>query len=323
MLSCLKTLIRLVCLPVAASLTCGVVSAQDLKRIRVSIIPIIDVAPMMAASKQGFFAKEGLQIDTSPTTGGAVGIPALIGGAVDIAFGNVVSTMLAASQGLDVRVLAPSTNMTDGPTASVLIGRKGDNYRGAADFSGKTIGVNTRNGINMLYSRAWVKARGGDPDKVAYKELPFPQIGDAVKRRQIDAAITGEPFKGAFLKDPELAIVGSPFIEVQSGLDVGQYLTTSTYAAQNPDTIVKFMRALRKGIVWYNDNLASQEVAELVSEYTRIPVATVKGLKLMPLPTRVNVGQIQKTVELMLSDGMIKSKIDVEKFVLPIAVSGD
>ena len=130
MLSCLKTLIRLVCLPVAASLTCGVVSAQDLKRIRVSIIPIIDVAPMMAASKQGFFAKEGLQIDTSPTTGGAVGIPALIGGAVDIAFGNVVSTMLAASQGLDVRVLAPSTNMTDGPTASVLIGRKGRQLQG-------------------------------------------------------------------------------------------------------------------------------------------------------------------------------------------------
>ena len=297
------------------------VQAQELKTVRVSTIPIIDVAPLMVARKQGYFAQEGLQIDLSATGGGAAGVPALIGGAVDITFGNVVSTLLAAGQKLDGRVVAPATQMIDGPTVSVLVGRKGDSWRSAQDFVGKSIGVNTRNGINWLYARAWVKSRGGDPDKVTYKEVPFPQLADAIKRRQIDAGITGEPFKTAFLKDAELAIVGSPFQEVQPGLDVGQYLTTSAFAARNPDTVLKFARALRKGIAWYNANLNSPELAELIAEYTRLPLTTVRDIKLSALPSAVNLAQIRRTAEIMQSHGMLTAPADMASLVMPIAVS--
>lgn len=309
------------CLLAAVILSTGPSHAQALKKVRVSIIPIIDVAPLMVARKQGFFAREGIVVDTSPTAGGAVGIPALVGGAVDITFGNVVSTMLAASQGLDIRVVAPATQFKETSAIAVLIGRKGDTYRTAADFAGKSIGVNTRNGINWLYARAWVKARGGDPDSVTYKEVPFPQLADAIKRRQIDAGITGEPFKGVFLKDADLAIVGSPFMEVQPGLDVGQYITTTAYATQNPDTIAGFMRALRKGIAWYNEHLTSLELAEVLAEYTRLPLARVKELPLAPMPTTVSTAQIQRTVEIMQSNGMLSSSVDASKFILPIATA--
>ncbi len=309
----------LACLAALAGLLQLDAGAQTLQRLRVGTIPIIDVAPLMVARQQGFFAQEGLQIETTATGGGAVGIPAMIGGALDITFGNVVSTMLAASQNLDVRVVAPATQLTDGPTVPVLVGRRGDAFHSAADFVGKTIGVNTRNGVNWLYARAWVKARGGDPDAVTYREVPFPQLADAIKRRQIDAGVVGEPFKSAFLKDPALAAVGSPFVEVQPGLDVGQYVTTAAFAAQQPETIARFVRGLRKGIAWYNANLASPELAALIADYTRLPLATVKDLQLSPLPAAVSLVQIQRTVELMQANGMLAAPLNAGPFVLAAA----
>jgi NitT/TauT family transport system substrate-binding protein len=293
--------------------------AADLKTVRVSVIPIIDTVPLVVARKLGFFEQEGLQVDTSPTAGGAVGIPAVVGGSLDITFGNVVSTMLAAGQGLPVRVIAPATNFPDSPTVSVLIGRKSDSWQKPSDFDGKAIGVNTRNGINWLYARAWVKKRGGDPDKVQYREVPFPQLADAIRNRQIDAGVTGEPFRTAFLASPELAIVGSPFIEVQPGMDVGQYITTADYLAKNADTVNRFVRALRKGIAWYNDNRSNAQLHDIIAEFTRLPVATVRAIPLQPLPLNVSVEQIQKTVDVMRADGMLQAPVEAARFVAPVA----
>ena len=73
-------------------LACGVLAAAytamaapaaraENEKLRVSIIPINDVTPLFSAIKQGYFAEEGITIDTSPSTGGATGIPGLIASA--------------------------------------------------------------------------------------------------------------------------------------------------------------------------------------------------------------------------------------------------
>jgi NitT/TauT family transport system substrate-binding protein len=86
--------------------------AQSLEKVRVSIIPVYDVAPLYAALVKGYFKEVGLDVETAPTAGGAAGIPGLIGGSVDIAYGNVVSALLAVQQGLDLKVIAAGTKNT-------------------------------------------------------------------------------------------------------------------------------------------------------------------------------------------------------------------
>ena len=72
-------------------------------KLRVSTIPIIDTAPLQAAIAKGFFAAEGLEVDTTPTQGGAVGLPALAAGQVQITFSNIISIALGVKQGLPFR----------------------------------------------------------------------------------------------------------------------------------------------------------------------------------------------------------------------------
>lgn len=299
----------------AALMACGMSQAAELTKLRVNVQTIIDCVPVIVAMKNGYFAQEGLEIDTSTSGGGAVGIPGLIGGAYDIALSNTVSGVLAFSQGLDVQVIAPGAKMLPQAPTTEMVGRKGEAFKTAADLEGKSIGVNNRNSIVWLYARAWVKARGGDPSKVTFREVPFPQMEDAVKRKNVDAAFMVEPFKSAAVKGPDLVVVGSPFSEVQPGTDAGHYLTTSKFATQNPEVLRKFTRALRRGVEWYNANLKTKEAQQIVSEFTKLPPAVLQEIVLPPMPTQVEVAQIKRTAELMRENGMFAAVPDIDRYV--------
>ncbi|WP_374608982.1 ABC transporter substrate-binding protein [Diaphorobacter nitroreducens] len=80
----------------ALGMAAPLVRAQTTK-VRVSTIPIIDIAPMQVAVAKGYFAAEGIEVDTTPTQGGAAGIPALAAGQVQIVFGDRKSNRMSTS----------------------------------------------------------------------------------------------------------------------------------------------------------------------------------------------------------------------------------
>src|SRR5690606_1285559 len=97
---------------------------------------------------------EGLQVDLTPTAGGAVGLPALAAGQVQIAFSNVISTALGAAQGLGFRMIAPAANAPDAPPeGTALIAAAGKAFKTGKDLEGKRIAVNNRSNVIWLYSR--------------------------------------------------------------------------------------------------------------------------------------------------------------------------
>jgi NitT/TauT family transport system substrate-binding protein len=295
--------------------------AGELERLRVSIIPISDVAPLFAAKKNGYFQDEGLEIDTTPSAGGAVGIPGMIAGSFDIAFGNVVSTLLAAQQGIDIKVLAPATKVGSAASdTSQIIVRSDSDIKSGKDLEGKSVAVNTRNNVIWLYARAWIKATGGNPDSVTFREVPHPQMEDALRQKQVDAGFLVAPFSILALAKPGLQPIGKPYSEVQLGVDVGQYLTTGKNLAAKPETFAKFVRALRRGIDWYNANLKSAELIDVISGYTKIDRAVFSSLELSVAPLHADPEQITKTMDLMIANKLLRERLDIAKIIAPLAL---
>jgi NitT/TauT family transport system substrate-binding protein len=290
--------------------------SAELEKIRVSIIPINDVTPLFAAIKRGYFAEEGLAIDTAPSAGGAAGIPGLIAGSFDIVYGNVVSMLLAAQQGLDIRVVAPGTKIesVENDTSAIVV-RSDSGIATGKDLEGKTVGVNTRNNVIWLYARAWIKATGGNPDSVTYREIPHPQMEDALRQKQIDAGYMVIPYVALATEKPEFKAIGHPYSTVQLGVDVGQYLTTSKFFTEHPETAAKFVRALRRGIEWYNANRGKPELLEIVSGFTRIDVDLLKRVPMSPSPFRVDSGQIDTTMKLMIENKLLPARLDIKPLI--------
>jgi NitT/TauT family transport system substrate-binding protein len=65
--------------------------AQDRTTIRVGLVPLISSGPIFVAAAKGFFEKVGLNVDLRYFADGALAIPALIAGEIDV----TVSTLNA------------------------------------------------------------------------------------------------------------------------------------------------------------------------------------------------------------------------------------
>jgi NitT/TauT family transport system substrate-binding protein len=303
------------CIAVALQAPAAAQQAQTTK-LRVSVVPIIDTAALHAAIQQGYFAVEGLEVDTSPVGGGAAGLPALAAGQVQIAFSNIVSTALGASQGLGFRIIAPAATAPDNPPdATGIVAAKGKGFKTGKDLEGKRVAVNNRSNVIWLYSRAWVEATGGNPNKVTYLEVPFPQMTDALKSGQIDAGLLVDPFLSAGLESGAIELVAWPYNQVQKGMSISQYVTTENFLKNNPKAIEGFVRALNKGIAWMNQNAGKPEWVKLIAGFTKLPEERVKSLNVAPFKTNIDPKSIDASLDLMRKHGMLSGQLSSKQLL--------
>jgi NitT/TauT family transport system substrate-binding protein len=285
--------------------------AAELTTVRLSMQPVLSSAPIVAADQLGYFEAEGLKVDVTPTSGGAVGLPALIGGSLDFVISNIVSIVLAVNQGLDIKVIAANSDTGPGaPDTSAVVVKADSEIKGAADLVGKRLAVNARNGLNWLYAKAWIAQSGADPDKVTYVEVPFPQMNDAVVNNQADAAYNVDPFVDRGKMSGETREIGRPFADVQDSVPKSQIVATGSFIESNPDVVERFTRAYKRGVEWMNDHRGQQGWADMVAVVTKLkPEIIMKGPQPM-LPTSISVEESNRTVALMVKFGLIDKPID-------------
>ena len=285
----------------------------DNVNLRIGLLPITDVAPVYVGIKHGFFTEQGLSIETVPSTGGAAGIPAIVSGSLDITYSNVVSDLVAAQQGLDIKVIA--TTLSGAPDLSGIIVRRNDRLETGADLHGKTLAVNTRNNVIWLFARQWVQKTGGDPRSVIFREVPFPQMGDALKQKQVDAIFEIEPFRSTILGDPSVEEIALPYKEVQPHLQVAHYITSGALLQKRPETIDRFLRGLEKANAWYDAHLQSDELTEIVMGYTGSTRDVVQSLPRRPTFGSLDIAEIAVTMALMRESGLLKADVDLGKLI--------
>jgi NitT/TauT family transport system substrate-binding protein len=288
-------------------------AAQPATQVRVSTIPILDMATFFAALEQGYFKAEGLDVTTQTTQqGGSVGIPALVSGAYDIAYSNTTTIIQALQQGIDLKIIAGSSfNAKQPPEQVALMSRKADGLKTGKDMEGKSIAVNARNGVQWLFSRAWVKATGGDPDKVTYREVAFPAMVDALKNKQVDAALTIEPFLTFGQRDPDLEVMAWPFNVVAPGMQAAGYVVTAETAAKRADLVNRFLSGLNKGADWVNANLGQEPYLKVVNGYTRLDPRLISALPLLKADNNVDLRSLERMAQLMRENGLLTSPIDL------------
>jgi NitT/TauT family transport system substrate-binding protein len=295
----------------------------DPVEIKVSSIPVIDFGAFESARAKGFFNEEGLKIDTTPTVGGAVGIPALVAGKIQFAESNIVSIILAAANGLDVQIVGAGDTTGDAsPDLAGLVTAPANELRTGRDLAGKKVAVNARNNILWLYSREWAARTGGNPDAIQFLEVPFPQMLDAVRTRRVDAAMLVEPFISSGLSDTQLRVVSWPYNEVRKRTPVAEFVTTKAYAKAHPDIVEKFVKGLNRGVEWSNANTRSDEFYGILSGYTKVPPDKLRNCALPIFIKTIDPEQVAFVAGLMKKHGLLNKDIDVAPLIHPLVRGG-
>jgi NitT/TauT family transport system substrate-binding protein len=283
--------------------------------LKVSVVPIVDVAPIYLGIQQGFFAEQGLKLQLQTAQGGAAIVPAVVSGQVDFGFSNFTSLIIARSKGLPLKVVAPgdaSTGVKGRDFGGVVV-RERSPIRSARDLVGKRVAVNTLNNINDTTVRASIRAAGGDPKSVMFTEMAFTDMLAALSDGNVDAIQVVEPFLTTELKTGG-RLIASNYVDTAPNLAIAGYFTSQKTAASKPNLVKRFSAAMRKSLQYAADN--PDAVRKILSTYTNIDPSLSGSLKLPAYPTQVNAASLQTLENLAVQDGLIKKAPDV-KDLLP------
>ncbi|WP_417555271.1 ABC transporter substrate-binding protein [Microbacterium sp.] len=283
-------------------------SAADLTPVKVGVIPIADTAPLYLGDKQGFFEDEGLDLTIETATGGAAIVPAVVSGDYQFGFSNQLSLMVAADQGLKIKMVS-SAVATTGDTSKdmgAVISKADSGISSPADLAGKKVSSNSVGNINDTAVRSVVDEAGADSSTISFVEVPFPDAIAAVENDQVDAAFVVEPFVTAAL-DEGLNVVTYAYADFDPKLDIAAYFAKTDVDA---DLLKKFQAAMKKSLEYADSH--PDDVRDIISTYTKTDPAVLAKITLPKYPTEFDRASSEKLAAAAQKYGVLKAKPDFD-----------
>jgi NitT/TauT family transport system substrate-binding protein len=288
--------------------------APEQAEITVGTLPIVDVAPIHIAIEEGLFAAEGLTVTVEVTQGGAAAIPALVGGDLDIAYGAWPSFLIANSQGLELRAVADGTAARPGFTE--LLAMPGSALQAnPAGLAGTRIAVNTLGNLGELAVRSALVEAGLEADAAELVEIPFPDMGAALERGDVDVIWASEPVATLARETLGAVLVIDSYVGSMEGFPVAGYQASAEFVDANPRTVAAFQRALSAAVERIADD--PELVPGIAPDFTSLEPELASHVALPDFRARLDPADLQRVHDFLLEFGLLESELDVEALVVP------
>jgi NitT/TauT family transport system substrate-binding protein len=242
------------------------------------VVPVVDVAPIYLGKKKGFFTEQNIDLTLDSAAGGANIIPAVAGGQYEFGFSNSPSVLIAQTNGVPIKAVAPGNATTGKPGAdfSGLV-VKDPSITSPKQLAGKKVAANTLKGIVELSIRELVSKDGGNAASVNVVAIGFPDMVAALDGDQVDAIFAVEPTLSA-AKAKGWHVLGD-FATIDPKMTVALYFTSSHLAVSNPGLVARFTAAMAKSLEYASAH--PNEARDIVGTYTTVP-ADVRAKMTLP-----------------------------------------
>ncbi|MET0423517.1 MAG: ABC transporter substrate-binding protein [Actinoplanes sp.] len=287
---------------------------KGVDQVKVGVIPILDVAPIYLGKDKGFFSKRKIELALESGQGGAAIVPGVVSGQFQFGFSNITSLVAAQTRNAPVKVIAggvASTGEAGADFGGVTV-KANSPIKTAADLAGKKISVNTLKNIGDTTVRQSVRKAGGDPSKINFVEMPFPNAPAALEGGQVDASWVVEP-QLSQIKAAGGRVVAWNFVDTAPDLTVAAYFTSTKVQAENADLVTRFTEAIKESMAYADAH--PDEVRQILTAYTKIDDKTRAAVTLPKWPADVNKASVETLIQLGKQDGVFTTDPDLTKLL--------
>lgn len=286
-------------------------SAGGATSVTLASLSVAQVAPLVLAKEKGIFEKHDINLTLKYVEAPAV-IPTVLSKKAEFGYLNAPAVLGARSNGVPVKSVV-TTSIVKGDPAQfpiqLMVPTK-SKIATPADLKGKKIAVDTLFQIPDLALRNALLSSGVDPKGVKLVEIPYPQMGAALKSGQADAAQVTEPF-GTILRSTGIA---KDFLSAATGQEEGSpqsvLLASEAYVKGNPKVITNFRAAVKEATEYAVAHDADTRAT--LPSFTELPANLIKDIRFAPISTEDTAAGWQAWADLLEKVGAVKKPIDAK-----------
>lgn len=294
-----------------------VTPAPVLTTVKVAYMPIISFGPLYIAQEEGYFAKQGINVEFEKFSSTSTALPALINGDIAVSGGQLFPGLInSVHDGAHVRIVADKGIISPGSCDSTALMVRRDlvdsgtvktvsDLRGkkVASISDQSYGVNRALAVGNLTM-----------EDIEMAEMPRPAILIGFENAAIDAAYLMEPAITEAVRNNKSVIFlpGNAFTpNLTNPLFYGTAFTDT-----NPELGRRFMIAYLQGVRQYNLGKTERNL-EILSKYTQLDrdvleqtcwVEVAKTGEVPPQP-------VQEYMDWMYKNKKIMHPVDVDQLM--------
>lgn len=250
----------------------------------------------------GMLRAAGLDADVTDLGNGGTMTAAVVSGTIDAAVSNVASASAAFVRGLPIVVIAGSAVYTaaDPPTTALLVSKASPLVK-AADFSGKTIGLNTLRDLQQAAVMTWLDKTGGNSANVKFAEIRNSEQLAALAAGRIDAIVTTEPWTTAGRADTRIVTKPYDILGDQSIITV--WIANKTWVESNPAIVRKLQSAIAETAKWANRNKPA--TAAILEKYSKLSHETLMTMNRLTYADVLDAKRVQPIIDASAKYGFL------------------
>jgi NitT/TauT family transport system substrate-binding protein len=288
---------------------------SDEGKLKVGVLPILDVLPLYVAEQEGYFTKEGIAVELVPFGSALERDAAFQADQIEVEVNDLVSAALLNKGTEHDRVIRTAMRATSQKAMFAILASSQTTITRPVDLKGVEIGVSKNTVIEYAADRM-LRAEGLGDAEVAKTDVPkIPVRVELLSNGTLRGACLPEPFAS-------LAVVqgGRIVVDDRSHPEFGQSVVSASVKAlaRKPATIKRLMAAYEQAVTAINGN--PERYRGLLVEKGRVPEAVKASFTMPSFPKAGVPSQVEArdVVQWMLSKGLLDKELAYDHLISPV-----
>ena len=260
----------------------------------------------------GMFLNGGINAQVSTLSNGTTIISGVLAGDLDVGLANPVQVAAGIAKGIPLQMLAPASLYSQKDADPNLMVAKDGPIKTPKDLIGGTIAVPSLGDFTQLSLLGWIDANKIPRESVRYLELKFGEMGAALQRGTVQAAILTEPAKTDAMRAGQIRILADTYISIAPEFATIVWFTTKSWLQKNPDLAKKLVAAIFAVARWANAH--TKESGPMLVRAAKLDPAAVATMIRRVYATGNDRKYSEPTLALAAKFGMLAHPVSFEEY---------
>lgn len=299
----------------------GAPPQQDPVKVRIGLLPVLDTLPFYVASKAGYFADAGLDVELIPVSGPLELYQLVLAGGADMVLTDVTTVIIFNQDEPQVQIVAQARRAYPGAPLFRVLAAPDSGLSSAEDLTGVEIAI-SENTVIQYITRRILENEGLTIDDLAFRPEPNILVRyQLLLEGAIQAATLPDPLAQAAIEDGAILIADdSALAEEQYSQSVLVFRTG--FVADQPEAVDAFVAAWMQAAA--DINADPELYRSLWLENTTVPASVQDTYELPPFPTEAVTSESvwRDNVDWLLEIGTIEDDVSYADSVNTSFVEG-